>query len=165
MSELLKIVHIAAIAVWCAGLISLPSLYVQRRHVKTKDELHRLQKTVRFGYIVIVSPLAFVAVGSGTALIFTEQVHQGWFAAKLAFVGVLAFLHVLTGLVVIRLFREGERYTAWRFVTTTVMAAGTAAVILWLVLAKPEFPPLAAGLFAPGGLRDLVAQINPWMTP
>lgn len=161
MSEVLKLVHIAAIAVWCAGLISLPSLYIQRKSL-SGPALHRLQRIVRAAYIVLVSPCAFVAVASGTALIFTEGVYQAWFAAKLAFVGVLAFVHVMTGLVIIRLFNEGESYHPARFVTVTCLTSVLVVAILWLVLAKPAVPDLHDDWFRPGGLRDIVAPFNPW---
>lgn len=164
MTELLKALHISAIAMWSAGLLCLPSLYVQRRHV-VDDALHRLQKMVRYAYIAIVSPCAFVAVATGTALIFTESTYQPWFAVKLGFVGVMSFLHVLTGLVVIRLFREGARYPAWRFVTATVITGVTITAILWTVLAKPDMPGLPTGLFRPGALGEALAPLNPWTTP
>ena len=47
MIALLKFVHIAAIAIWTAGLISLPSLYVQRAHVTSDDALYRMQRMTR----------------------------------------------------------------------------------------------------------------------
>ena len=161
MSELLKTLHIAAIAVWAAGLLALPALYVQRRHVRRDDDLHRLQRMVRFAYIAVVSPLAFVAIASGTALIFVRETVQPWFAAKLALGAALAFVHVLTGLVVIRLFRKGETYPAWRFVATTALSAALIGAILWLVLAKPPLPQ-APDLFRPGALRELLRPFNPW---
>ena len=80
----LKLLHLAAIAVWSAGLICLPALYVQRAHVADKDSKHRLQAMVRFLYVAILSPAAFVAVGSGTALIFVRQSFEPWFTLKLA---------------------------------------------------------------------------------
>lgn len=165
MTELLKVVHVAAISVWCAGLLCLPSLYIQRRNMNRTVDLHRLQAMVRFAYIVIVSPLAFVAVASGTVLVFTEQVFAPWFAMKLAFVGMMAFAHVLMGLVVIRLFREGEDYPIWRFALATVLTGGIITCVLWLVLAKPEIPSLSEDIFRPGALPDLIAPINPWTTP
>ncbi|ARC35276.1 hypothetical protein A6J80_01845 (plasmid) [Paracoccus yeei] len=165
MIEILKALHIAAIAGWSAGLLCLPSLYVQRCHVGSRDELHRLQALVRFAYINLVSPLAFVAVASGTALIFARSVVAPWFALKLALVLGMSFLHVLTGLVVIRLFREGERYPTWRFVLATLVAAALVLGILWLVLAKPALPPAPAAFFRPGALQNLLAPLNPWATP
>ncbi|SNR26396.1 hypothetical protein EYF88_00495 [Paracoccus sediminis] len=164
MTEILKALHIAAIAVWSAGLLSLPALYVQRRHVRHDDDLHRLQRMVRFSYIALVSPMAFVGIASGTALIFVQTAVQPWFAAKMAFVAALAFVHVLTGLVVVRLFREDGVYPAWRFVAVTAATAFLIAAILWLVLAKPVIPQ-AADMFRPGALSGLLRPFNPWATP
>ena len=166
MVALLKLVHVAAISIWAAGLISLPGLYVQRVHVSDKDSLYRLQKMVRFAYVTIISPAAFVAVASGTALIFGQQVYAPWFSLKLLFVAVLVILHVLTGLVIIRLFREGEVYPVWRFILVTAITGVIIAAILFIVLAKPDldvaFPD---SLTQPGGLRTLIQQFSPWPIP
>ena len=55
---------IAAIAIWTAGLISLPSLYVQRAHVTSDDALYRMQRMTRFAFVALISPAAFIAVTS-----------------------------------------------------------------------------------------------------
>ena len=78
-----------------------------------------LHRFVRVCYVVIVSPAAFVAVGTGTALIFVSGTFVPWFTAKLFFVGLLVGVHVLTGLVIVRLFDEGEVYPVWRFLAVT----------------------------------------------
>ncbi|WP_432350031.1 CopD family protein (plasmid) [Shinella yambaruensis] len=166
MIALVKFVHIAAIAVWSAGVISLPGLYVQRAHVKDEDALLRLQRLVRFAYIAIISPAAFLAVVTGTALIFLRQTFEPWFSVKLAFVGILAILHVLTGLVVIRLFREGEIYPVWRFVTATVLSGGVVIAIFVVVLAKPAVDLAVLDVLAePGGLKRLFDEFSPWRKP
>lgn len=166
MIEAAKFVHVAAIAIWIAGLVCLPGLYVQRARVSNDDTLFRLQAMVRYAYIVIISPAAFVAIASGTALIFLRQTFEAWFSVKLGLVGLLVLIHVLTGLVVIRLFREGETYPVWRFVAVTVLTSVVALAILAVVLAKPLIPDLLpAGLFAPGALSDMLAPLNPWATP
>ncbi|MFC3073621.1 CopD family protein [Shinella pollutisoli] len=166
MIALAKFVHIAAIAVWAAGVVSLPGLYVQRAHVEDRDALLRLQRLVRFAYIAVISPAAFLAVMTGTALIFLRQTFEPWFAMKLAFVGVLAVLHVLTGLVVIRLFREGEIYPVWRFVTATVLSGGVVMAIFFVVLAKPAMDLAVVDVLAePGGLGRLYGEFSPWRKP
>lgn len=165
MIELLKVFHIAAISVWVAGLVALPGLYIQRTHVTSRDALHRLQLAVRFAYVGLISPAAFIAVGSGIALIFGRATYAPWFSAKLGMVAVLVFIHVLTGLVVIRLFREGERYPVWRFVLVTMLTLIVACGILFLVLAKPPLSLPRTDIFAPGALREIVAPLNPWTTP
>jgi protoporphyrinogen IX oxidase len=166
MIVLLKFLHVAAISLWTAGLVSLPALYVQRASVADRDALHRLQKIVRFSYVTIVSPAAFVAVMSGTGLIFLRQVYAPWFSVKMMCVGALVILHVLTGLVIIRLFREGEIYPVWRFLMVTVVTCGIVAAILIIVLAKPEIDVAMADVITrPGGLRSLIQSLSPWPIP
>lgn len=162
----LKFVHITTIAIWAAGLISLPGLYVQRAHVKDKEALYRLQMIVRYAYVAIISPAAFVAVASGTALIFGQQTFAGWFSIKLLFVGLLAILHVLTGLIIIRLFKEGETYPVWRFVAATIVTTAVVGAIVFVALAKPFIGLELPGEFMrPGGLRTLAERISPWTIP
>lgn len=158
--------HVAAIAIWVSGLVSLPGLYAQRARLEGGDTLLRLQAMVRFAYVVIISPAAYMAIASGTVLIFMRETYGGWFSVKLALVAVLALGHVLTGLVVIRLFREGQTYPVWRFVAVTVFTSTVAVLILVVVLAKPAIPQiLPEGVFAPGALGRFLAPLNPWATP
>lgn len=163
----LKFIHVAAIAMWCAGLIALPSLYVQRAHVKDGETLYRLQGQVRFAYVALISPSAFVAVASGAGLIFAAGTFVPWFSLKLAFVGVLVLIHIFTGLVIIRLFEEGEVYSVWRFVAVTGLTVAVTLTILILVLAKPELREglLPQEFFSPGALRGIVLDLIPWTTP
>lgn len=166
MIALTKFMHIAAIAIWAAGVVSLPGLYVQRAHAKDEDALLRLQRLVRFAYVAVISPAAFLAVVTGTALIFLRQTFEPWFSVKLAFVGVLATFHVLTGLVVIRLFRKGEIYPVWRFVTATVLSGAVVVAIFFIVLAKPAIDLAVLDVLAePGGLKRLYDEFSPWRKP
>lgn len=166
MIALVTFVHIAAVAVWAAGVVSLPGLYVQRAHARERDALLRLQRIVRFAYVAVISPAAFLAVATGTALIFLRQTFEPWFSVKLAFVAGLAILHALTGLVVIRLFREGEIYPVWRFVLATLLSGGIVLAIFFVVLAKPAVDLAVVDVLAePGGLKRLYRAFNPSRTP
>lgn len=159
----LKFLHFAAIAIWSAGLICLPGLYVQRAHVPDEPSKHRLQALVRFFYVVIISPAAFVAVGSGTALIFVREPFEAWFSLKLAFVGALVMIHIFTGLVIIRLFDDGRTYPVWRFAAATTLTVAVVGIILVVVLAKPDLPNLIPEVLnQPGGLKRLAASLNPF---
>lgn len=159
----IKLIHLATIAVWAAGLVSLPGLYVQRAHVPDKDSLHRLQAMVRFMYVAIISPAAFVAVGSGTALIFLRETFEPWFSLKLALVGILVTIHVLTGLVIVRLFEAGNIYPVWRFVAVTAITFLVVTAIFAVVLAKPAVPDmLPDAMSEPGALRRLLEGLNPF---
>ena len=99
MTVLLKFVHLAAIAVWSGGLIVLPFLFWQRRTFALGQELDRLHRMTRFVYVGMASPAAFIAIGSGTALIFLQATFQEWFSIKMVLVGAMVMLHVVAGLV------------------------------------------------------------------
>src|SRR5690606_13648861 len=116
-----------------------------------------------FLYVGVTSPAAFVGIASGTALIFLQETWAPWFGAKLFFVGVLVTIHILTGLVILRLFDEGRIYPVWRFVATTMLTVATASVVLFLVLGKPDLPSLLpAAMGEPGALRLLFDAFNPF---
>jgi protoporphyrinogen IX oxidase len=163
----LKFVHVAAIAIWCAGLICLPGLYVQRAHMPDGEELHRLQGFVRFSYVALISPAAYIAIASGIALIFVAGTFVAWFSLKLVFVGMLVGIHILTGLVIVRLFEKGEVYPVWLFIAVTAATILVVLAILFLVLGKPslDLGILPEQAFEPGALRRIVLDIIPWMTP
>ena len=168
MIALMKFIHIAAIAIWAGGLLALPLLYARRFAVPTGDELFRLEGLVRFSYVLLLSPAAFVAVGSGTVLIFLRETFAAWFSLKLVFVALLAVMHVLSGLIIIRLFKAGEPLPRliYPLVGTAILIAILA--ILFLVLAKPDIDPsalLPPAMAEPGALRALLSNINPWTTP
>ena len=52
----------------------------------------------------MTSPAAFVAIGSGTGLIFVQATFQEWFSLKMVLVGAMVMLHVVAGLVLVHLF-------------------------------------------------------------
>jgi protoporphyrinogen IX oxidase len=153
----LKFLHIATIAIWSAGLVSLPGLYVQRAHARDDDTLYRLQGMVRFAYVALISPAAFIAIGTGTALILVQETFEPWFHLKLLLVALLVVVHVLTGLVIIRLFREGETYSSWRAVVVTILTVIVATAIIGVVLLKPDLGDqlLPDILSEPGALGDM----------
>lgn len=155
----LKFVHVAAIAGWSAGLVALPMLYLQRAGLEG-EPLHRLHAFTRFLYVVMVSPVAFIAIGSGTALIFMQGTYENWFSAKLVGVSVMTGVHIFSGLMILRLFEPGKAYPLGRFVVVMALTLGAIAAILALVLGKPdmEWPAVLAALFAPGALSDLADQ-------
>lgn len=156
----LKFIHVAAIALWAAGLVALPFLYVQRRAL-VDDALHRLHAFTRFFYVAIVSPAAFIAVGSGTALIFLMGTYENWFSAKLAGVAALTGIHIFSGLMILRLFEPGQVYPTWRLAVVVPLTVAVITTILVLVLGKPalEWPAPLAEIFAPGALSALADRI------
>lgn len=158
----LKAAHIVALIIWCAGLLMLPSIYVHRQSATSAEGLFHLQRFARATFVVIASPAAFVAVATGTVLIFAREVFTEWMAFKLAAVGVLVLLHVRAGFVVLRLFEPDRRFARWRQALATTATVATISVILWLVLAKPMVDLEGAPRWLePGGLQSLLETIIP----
>lgn len=162
--SLFKFLHVATIELWSAGLIALPFLYLQRKGL-AGDALHRLHAFTRFFYVALVSPAAFVAIGSGTVLIFLMGTYEAWFSAKLLGVAVMTGIHIFSGLMILHLFEPGRFYPLWRFALVLPLTLLVIASILILVLGKPrlEWPALLADLFVPGRLGEIAAPFIAWM--
>ena len=157
-----KAVHIAALMVWCAGLLVLPSIYAQRKMLRG-DALHQLHRFARAVFIGVTSPAAFLTVIAGTALIFLRDVFTVWMAFKLVAVGALAVLHMRQGYVLLAVFEPGRSYAPWRQIVTTIATLGVITAILFLVLAKPpiDTAKLPHWMLTPGGLQSLLETIMP----
>jgi uncharacterized membrane protein len=160
VTTFLKFAHLAAIAVWSGGLIVLPFLFWQRKGLAQGGDLDRLHRITRLVYVEMTSPAAFIAIGTGTALIFLQATFVEWFTVKMVLVGLMAMLHVVAGLVMHQLFMPKGHFGRFSFVALTVAYVVLIAAILWVVLAKPHIDSnmFAAHLFEPGGLSRLWHQ-------
>jgi protoporphyrinogen IX oxidase len=154
VTTLLKFIHLAAIAIWSGGLIVLPLLFRQRRALAPGSELDRLHRITRLVYVELTSPAAFVAIASGTALIFLQATFVEWFSLKMVLVGIMAMLHVVAGLVMLHLFMPDGHFTRLSSIALTTAYVVVIVAIIWLVLAKPHVDStlFAVHLFEPGGL-------------
>ena len=162
MTTYLKFMHLATIAVWSGGLIVLPLLFWQRRHVANVAELEQLHRITRFVYVVMTSPAAFVAIGTGTALIFLQTTFREWFSLKMVLVGAMVMLHVLAGLTAARVFGPNGRFGTYACAALTSIYVLVIVAILWVVLAKPgiDANQIAPHLFDPGALAPLLQQLR-----
>jgi protoporphyrinogen IX oxidase len=160
VTTFLKFAHLAAIAVWSGGLIVLPFLFWQRKGLAQGTDLDRLHRITRLVYVEMTSPAAFIAIGTGTALIFLQATFVEWFTVKMVLVGLMAMLHVVAGLVMHQLFMPKGTFGRFSFVALTAAYVVLIAGILWVVLAKPHIDSnmFAAHLFEPGGLSRLWHQ-------
>lgn len=136
----LKAIHVVTIAVWASGLIWLPGLLIQGRG-RSRAEIVHIHRFGRYAFDAIVSPAAVVAVATGTALIFSVGVAEGWLYLKLAAVAGMVIVHMLIGRA---LDWEARRSNAPGRTARVVMAGASAvlaSVVLWLVLQKPAIDP------------------------
>jgi protoporphyrinogen IX oxidase len=158
MTTFLKFVHLAAIAIWSGGLIALPFLFVQRRGLPAGHELDRLHRIARLVYVEATSPAAFVAVFSGTVLIFLQTTFLEWFSLKMVLVGAMVMLHVVAGLVLQQLFSPKGSFGRASYFALTSAYVVLIAAIIWVVLAKPHIDSslFAPHLFEPGALARIL---------
>ncbi|MEQ8444816.1 MAG: CopD family protein [Pelagibacterium sp.] len=164
MITILKFIHIATISIWAGGLVCLPFLFAQRKDAEKPEALNRLHAMVRFFYVVILSPTAFLAVGSGTGLIFLRSTFEPWFAVKLVLVGMMVMIHILSGLLILKLFDETARYSTLRFVIVTGGTLAVVSAILAVVSAKPDIDVsrLTPDWLAPGRLSEIAGNLLGW---
>ncbi len=156
----LKFVHLAAIGLWSGGLIALPFLFSQRRTVEAGLELDRLHRVARLVYVELTSPAAFIAIGSGTALIFLQATFEEWFSLKMLLVAIMAMLHIVAGLILLQLFSPEGRFSRLSYMALTSAYMVLITAIIWVVLAKPHIDSnqFAVHLFEPGGLGRWLHQ-------
>jgi protoporphyrinogen IX oxidase len=159
----LKVIHVSTLVIWCGGLLVLPGLFALRKGSIHDPATVRLQRFARALFIGIASPAAFVAIGSGTALIFARDVFSFWFALKLLAVGALVGFHVLAGFRIVGVFKPGGRYGALRAFAAQGGTLIVVTAILWLVLAKPqiELDILPDWFHEPGGLQSFSERLMP----
>jgi protoporphyrinogen IX oxidase len=152
----LKALHVGFIAIWVAGLLALPSMLAQHRHVDGQTEFDRLRHATHYGYIWVITPAAALAVASGTLLVFLREVFTVWMFGKLVFVALLVTVHAWVGHTIV-LVAETKGRHAPPAPLVPALALGVAVVgVLALVLAKPELEelPMPAWLLQPLG-REL----------
>ena len=133
----LKSLHIAALAIWCAGLLCLPFLLLAHADAGGRRDFVRLRHLTRTAYTMVTSPAAVVAILAGTALILVAGVITGWMFLKLAVVALMVMVHLHCGHLMGALASHGTQPPHSRLIG---MIAGTVLLILailWLVLAKP----------------------------
>lgn len=137
LSIALKLVHVAALAVWVAGLIFLPALFAAYPRRSGLVEMRRLRAMSRFGFVVIVSPAAVLTVVSGMGLIYVEGFAGYWLMLKLTVVTGMVLFHILCGWLIGKLHDEPEFWAPARHRALIALPVAMVPVVLWLVLGKP----------------------------
>ncbi len=137
-----KGLHIAALILWCAGLVALPLVLSKHDVAEEQADYARLRRITHYGYTRIVTPAAVIAIAAGTALIFLRGVFEPWLFAKLVAVGLLVALHGLTGHVVVLMSERRGTYAPPSSKPMIVITLLTMTAVLLLVLGKPAVPDL-----------------------
>lgn len=145
MTALLKAGHIAALVVWCAGLLALPILLRRYGHasdVGTQSGYSEFRLLIHAAYTRIATPAAVLAIGFGIALILERDLTEPWLVAKLAAVACMVLIHAALGHVTVRVAEEMGNYDLPPVIPLVPVAAVLMTIVLVLVLAKPDLRPL-----------------------
>ena len=147
--SLVKALHIAALALWCAGLIGLPLMLSKHEIGEGQANYSQLRLLTHRTYSYFVTPAAIVAITAGTALIFLGGVFTLWMFVKLLVVGVLVSLHAWVGHLVVLMSERRGSYAPRSAILILVPIAFAMLAILFLVLGKPTLEN-----FAPAWLSE-----------
>lgn len=140
--SIVKGLHIAALILWCAGLLVLPLMLAKHELGERQADYSRLRLLTHDSYTKIVTPAAVIAIAAGTALIYLRAVFEPWMFAKLVAVGLLVALHALIGHTVVLMSERRGKYAPPSPIPLIAGSIATMIVVLLLVLAKPVMPDL-----------------------
>ena len=149
MIALTKAVHIAALSLWCAGLLVLPIIlqtHGRGRRVHTQPGFAEFRLLSHRAYTRLVTPAAVVAIASGTLLILLEGLRDPWLMAKLGAVTGMVLVHAWFGHLIAQTGEGAGRYRLPSPLPALVLLVALMGLTLWLVLAKPDLAPLAERL-------------------
>ncbi|WP_447555964.1 CopD family protein [Vreelandella sp. EE22] len=134
----LKLLHIAALVIWCGSLLYLPAL-LNYALVLRKDAgfAQGTPPMPRFFYNTIATPAALVAIGSGTLLFLVHGLMGGWLILKLGAVVAMVAAHGMFGWLILRL--EMGIYGGVKIATLAGLFVAVLGIlgVLGFVLAKP----------------------------
>lgn len=154
MIAVLKGVHIAALSLWCAGLLALPivlHVYGRREEVRTQAGFSEFRLLVHAVYTRIVTPAAIIAIAAGTALIFAAGLTDIWLMAKLVAVAGMVLVHAWLGHLSVQASEGRGSYQMPPALLAVPAGLLCMGAVLYLVLAKPDLQPL-------------IDALPPWLT-
>ncbi|WP_116085155.1 CopD family protein [Tropicimonas sp. IMCC34011] len=134
-----KALHIAALSLWCGGLLVLPFMLARHDPNMLAEDYRIIRRATHITYTTFVTPAAVIAVIAGTWLIFMREVFVPWLFAKLAFVALLVVAHAWIGYILVRVAEEPGHHKPPHPVLPGLAVAIPAVAILFIVLAKPAF--------------------------
>ncbi|MFO7648834.1 CopD family protein [Halomonas campaniensis] len=134
-----KFLHIIALVSWCGLLLYLPALLRQlaRPEPLAQGFSPGAPPLPRLLFNGLASPVALLAIASGTLLFLLHGVVDTWLVLKLLAVSVMVLAHGLCGWLLLRLEQGRPRGVAAGSLLTAGVAGVAMLAVVGLVLAKP----------------------------
>jgi putative membrane protein len=131
----IKVLHIAAVVFWYAGLLYLPRLFVY--HTEAEDDISRqrfcLMESRLYWRIMLPSMVVTLICG----LLLLPNYQGGWIGIKLLLVLLLVLYHIYCGVVVRRFVIGGTPHSGRFFRIFNEIPPLVLLVVVWLVVVKP----------------------------
>ena len=133
----LLFMHICALVIWAAALLILP-LLIHHSQTQLAEAAGTGDTIDRLWFTRLASPVALLAIVSGTAIFAVSRNIDSWLLVKLTLVSTLVVCHVLAGLLI--LYRKREHATAIGVKCTILFSAILLLLlgIIIIVLVKPS---------------------------
>ena len=134
----LKLLHIAALVIWCGALLYLPALLLHALQLR-KDAgfAQGTPPMPRFFYNSIATPAALVAIASGTLLFLLHGLLGGWLILKLGAVVLMVAAHGCFGWLILRLEMGIFKGVKVASLCALILALTGILGVLGVVLSKP----------------------------
>uniref|UniRef100_A4WYS1 Protoporphyrinogen IX oxidase n=2 Tax=Cereibacter TaxID=1653176 RepID=A4WYS1_CERS5 len=151
----LKALHISMLVIWCGGLFALPLMLSHHDKATGQADYSRVRRATHYGYTLVVTPGAVLAIASGTLLIFLREVFDLWMFAKLVFVALLVAFHAWVGHTLVIVAETEGTHRVPPATGPLLLLLVPVLGILTLVLAKPDLQgiPLPDWLQEPLGIQ------------
>ena len=148
-----KALHLSFVAVWVAGLIALPGMLARHDRAIVQAEFAQIRRATHYGYVWVITPVAVLAISTGSALVFMREVFSVWIFAKFVLVTGLVAMHAWVGHTIIAVAETEGQHEPPEPLVPIILISGLVIGILFLVLAKPELEewPMPSWLLNPLG--------------
>lgn len=134
----LKTLHVSMLCIWAAGLFALPLMLARHDPASGQVEYARIRHVTHYGYTLVVTPAALIAIISGTLLIFLRDAFVLWMFAKLVFVALLVAFHAWIGYVLVAVAETEGSHRPPNPGLPLLLLLVPILAILTLVLGKPD---------------------------
>lgn len=133
----LLFVHLCTLIIWSAALLILP-LLIRYSASELAAVSSKTQSIARLWFTRLASPMALLAIGSGTLIFVIAKHHDSWLLVKLTLVTALVVCHVLAGLLI--LYNQADKTHALGLKCTLLFCAILLLLlgIITIVLFKPS---------------------------
>lgn len=134
----LKLLHIAALVIWCGALLYLPALLLHALQLRKDAGFAQGTPPIpRFFYNSIATPAALVAIASGTLLFLLHGLLGGWLILKLGAVVLMVAAHGCFGWLILRLEMGIFKGVKVASLCALILALTGILGVLGFVLSKP----------------------------